>query len=42
METEFDGEDLSEGDTRCMFEWWDAEELQVIEFDEDWHQIMPA
>ena len=41
VETEFDGEDLSEGDTRCMFEWWDARELQVIEFDESGRQIKP-
>lgn len=39
VEREFYDGDYDEGDARCMFEWWDAVELQVVEFDEDWKQI---
>ena len=42
VETYFDGDDFYNSDARCMFSWWDAKELEIIEFDENWHQIMPT
>lgn len=41
VQFDFDGE-MSEGDTRCMFEWRDGKDLEVIEFDEKWDQILPV
>lgn len=40
VQFEFDG-DMTEGDTRCMFEWFEGKELEVIEFNEKWVQILP-
>lgn len=40
VQFEFDG-DLSDGDVRCIFNWYHAKELEVIEFDENWNQILP-
>ena len=41
VQFEFDGE-MADGDARCMFEWFGGRDLEVVEFDENWHQILPV